>query len=66
MQKVESDPMILDIIRKDEEIYHPLIKNIITIYEEHDDKQMVNVMKNNIKKINKYYMKWAEKNLFVK
>ena len=66
MQMVENQPMIIDIIKNTEEIHHPLIKNIISIYEDLDDKPMVNLMKNNIKKINKYSLKWAEKNLFVK
>ncbi|MHA1149696.1 MAG: ADP-ribosylation factor-like protein [Promethearchaeota archaeon] len=64
MQVINVGPMIQNILKENVEIYHPFIKNIICIFELSDDKGIIELMKSIAKKIDKYYLKLAEKTLF--
>ncbi|MBY9008028.1 MAG: hypothetical protein KGD63_14905 [Candidatus Lokiarchaeota archaeon] len=58
--------IISDVYRDNKEITHPLIKNIIYIFEKTEEKKIRELMTKIRKKVSNYYLKWAENNLFVK
>lgn len=64
LQSIESELLISNIIKDKEEIYNPIIRNIITFSETLDTNDLSELMKKIRDKINKYYMKKSSKSLF--
>ncbi len=59
-------PVISDVYKDEKEINHPLIMNIIYVFENLERNKIFALMKNIRKKVSNYYLKWADENLFDK
>ncbi len=58
-------PIISKIYKDNIEISHPLIKNMVYVFEDLKEQQIRDLMIKIRKKLNKYYLEWADKNLFI-